>query len=132
MKKHIEIGNRLKKIRGAISQRDFAKKMGISYGSYRNYESGERRPPERVLSKIVDNYKYITVDWILTGIVDLKAARDKERKGDEISSVLRGFDPEDLERHTEILIRIYKEGNENKIVAVEMILSALDPQKNKS
>ncbi|MFH2013134.1 MAG: LexA family transcriptional regulator [Pseudomonadota bacterium] len=66
MRKYIEIGNRLKKLRGDVSQKEFAKKIGVSYPSYQRYEYGERIPPGPILSKIADTF-YVSTDYILTG-----------------------------------------------------------------
>jgi transcriptional regulator with XRE-family HTH domain len=74
MEKYTEIGQRIKQLRGALSQRDFAEKLGLSLMGYQNYESGRRIPPGPVLSKIAA-LSGVTVDWILTGIELLTAVR---------------------------------------------------------
>jgi len=124
--KYTEIGKRLKLIRGRASQRAFAKQIGVSFGAYRNYEAGKRVPPDGVLQNIIYNHGSITTDWILTGVMDLEAAR----KGIERRAAIRGFNPEDLERNKQILERIYTKGDETTITTVERILSALDPKKD--
>ena len=55
---------RLKEARGKISQKEFAKKIGISHKSYQNYESGKRIPRGDVLLKIVQ-FCDVTIDWLL-------------------------------------------------------------------
>jgi transcriptional regulator with XRE-family HTH domain len=66
MRKYLQLGERLKELRGDLSQEEFAKKIGVSHKGYQRYESGERVPHPYVLSKIAVLYD-TTVDWILTG-----------------------------------------------------------------
>lgn len=65
-KKFIEVGNRLKLLRGNLSQNEMAGRFGMTLRSYQRYEAGERVPPMVVLGKIAKDYK-TTVDWLLTG-----------------------------------------------------------------
>ena len=51
---YLDIGNRLKELRKNISQKEFANKIGIHINTYQRYESGERMPPERVLSRVAE------------------------------------------------------------------------------
>jgi len=69
MKKYLDIGNRLKKIRGSLSQKDFALKAGIPFRSYQRYEAGERMPPPDVLP-LLAQIGNTTTDWILEGDID--------------------------------------------------------------
>ena len=66
MKRFIAIGNRIKELRGKISQREFAKRLEISLPSLQRYEYGERMPKGQVLKKIAQVCD-VTVDYILTG-----------------------------------------------------------------
>lgn len=69
MEKYIEIGKRLKNLRGNLSQKEFAKKIGVSHIAYQNYEYGKRVPPGPVLSRIA-TICHVTTDYILTGKLD--------------------------------------------------------------
>lgn len=60
------IGERLRKLRGNLSQEEFAKKLGISVRGYQNYEAGERIPKGKILSKIAVACN-VTTDFVLTG-----------------------------------------------------------------
>jgi transcriptional regulator with XRE-family HTH domain len=53
-------------LRGDLSQKDFAKKIGVSHKGYQRYESGERIPRPDILFKIAES-ESLTVDWLLTG-----------------------------------------------------------------
>ena len=66
MKKYFEIGQRLKKLRGGLNQQIYAKRIGVSYRAYQNYESGESIPKPIILKKIAAKGS-VTIDWILTG-----------------------------------------------------------------
>lgn len=66
MKKYSDIGKRLKKLRGSLSQREFAKKIGLPHKTYQRYEYGEGIPKAHTLKKIAQK-ESVTVDWLLTG-----------------------------------------------------------------
>jgi putative transcriptional regulator len=76
-KRYSEIGKRLLHLRGDKSQSQFAKEMGVTLRAYQYYESGERVPHIHLLSKIADANN-TTIDWILTGKVDVARARLRE------------------------------------------------------
>jgi transcriptional regulator with XRE-family HTH domain len=72
-KKYSQVGERLKELRGNLSQEEFAKKIGVSFRTYQRYEVGERIPHPHVLSKIAEKFD-TTVDWILTGDLNIEKA----------------------------------------------------------
>jgi transcriptional regulator with XRE-family HTH domain len=67
--KYNEIGGRLRRLRENISQKEFALKVGIPLRTYQRYESGERIPPGRVLSRVAE-ICHVTTDYILAGDVE--------------------------------------------------------------
>lgn len=73
VKKYSQVGERLKELRGNLSQEEFAKKIGISFRTLQRYEVGERIPHPHVLSKIAEKFD-TTVDWILTGNLNIEKA----------------------------------------------------------
>jgi transcriptional regulator with XRE-family HTH domain len=104
-KKYIEIGKRLKELRGSISQTLMGKKFNMPLRTYQSYEYGQRVPPSYILSDIAKEYN-TTVEWILTGETELEKARMREQ-------CLRAADTEELiGRIEESLVReeklIYK------------------------
>lgn len=66
MKKYFDIGERLKKLRGNLSQREFAKKIGLPHKTYQRYEYGEGIPKAQALYKIAEK-ESVSVDWLYTG-----------------------------------------------------------------
>ena len=60
------MGNRLKLIRGDLSQREFATKIGVSLRAYQRYEHGERLPPFDIVYKI-SNTCEVNMHWIIKG-----------------------------------------------------------------
>lgn len=48
----IEIGTRIRRIRGARTQAQFAKLLGVDRATLSNYESGRRQPNSEILKKI--------------------------------------------------------------------------------
>lgn len=60
-----EVGERLKKIRGDLTQQEFANIFKVKQNYISRYEAG-RIPNPKLLLKIAE-YGGVTVDWILTG-----------------------------------------------------------------
>lgn len=58
-------GDRLKHVRGSLSQKAFASDLGVALSSYQNYERGEREPSLHVLCEIVA--RGWSAHWLLTG-----------------------------------------------------------------
>jgi len=66
IKKHIEMGNRFRLIRGHLSQKEFAKKIKVPFRTYQRYESGKNIPKAIVLFKISAIYQ-MPIEWFYTG-----------------------------------------------------------------
>ena len=61
-----QVGQRIRMIRGKITQTDFAKVLGVYKQNYiSRYERG-RVPSPGLLIKIADHGR-VTLDWLLTG-----------------------------------------------------------------
>ncbi|MDE5753624.1 MAG: helix-turn-helix domain-containing protein [Oscillospiraceae bacterium] len=60
------IGKKLRELRNAkgITADALCKELGITVGSYRNYERNDRNPPYETLIKIADYYN-VTLDYLL-------------------------------------------------------------------
>lgn len=56
--------DKLKKLRGALTQAEFARRIGLAQNSYHRYESGERIPDIDVLSKLASRLN-VSTDWLL-------------------------------------------------------------------
>lgn len=59
-------GERLKTIRGTMTQVDFAKSLGVTQRAIVNYEKLNRIPRGNIIRKICENYG-INEIWLLTG-----------------------------------------------------------------
>jgi len=57
---------RIRKIRGELTQVEFAKILGVAQGTINKYESGAILPGEDILKKIAD-HGGVTVEWLLHG-----------------------------------------------------------------
>jgi transcriptional regulator with XRE-family HTH domain len=57
---------RIRKIRGSLTQVEFAQILGVAQGTINKYESGAILPGEDVLKKIAD-HGGVTVTWLLHG-----------------------------------------------------------------
>lgn len=60
------LGERIRQVRGALSQADFAAKIGINKNLLGKYERGESVPGGEILSQIHDTAG-VSLDWLLTG-----------------------------------------------------------------
>lgn len=60
------LGQRIKLVRGKISQDVFAVTIGVSRGSLSAYERDESQPAAEVLKEICTKYK-VSADWLLFG-----------------------------------------------------------------
>jgi len=78
MEKKPGFWDRLRELRGTLSQEEFSKKIGVSLRAYQRYESGERVPPPHILSKIAALLD-TTIDWIITGDLNIEKAIMLER-----------------------------------------------------
>ena len=60
------VGEKLRELRKAkgITAEVLCKELGITVGSYRNYERNDRNPPYETLIKIADYYN-VTLDYLL-------------------------------------------------------------------
>jgi DNA-binding transcriptional regulator YiaG len=61
-----EVGRRIRKLRGQITQEEFARALGISQAQLSKYELGQSAVPLGVLTKLAKK-SGSTSDWILTG-----------------------------------------------------------------
>jgi transcriptional regulator with XRE-family HTH domain len=59
------IGARIRKIRGSLNQKDFAKIIGVSTSVISKYESG--RIPKAIILKKIADYGGVNVEWLLHG-----------------------------------------------------------------
>lgn len=61
-----DVGRRIRKIRGELSQSDFARRIGIpNQNGVSRYEKGRIPPPELLLR--IARYGKVSIDWVLTG-----------------------------------------------------------------
>jgi transcriptional regulator with XRE-family HTH domain len=63
----IEIGERVKLVRGELNQRDFADRLGVSKGSISQIEQGKAMPSGDFLLKIHSAFE-VDITWLLTGM----------------------------------------------------------------
>lgn len=80
---------RLKTVRGYLTQADFAKSLGITQRAIVNYEAGDRIPANRIFLKICEKYR-INKEWLLTGEGSMHIAS----KSSEISAISEAKNPQ--------------------------------------
>lgn len=69
-------GDRIKFIRGALTQKEFAARLGITAQAVINYERHGRVPSRTVLNKILNVYN-VSPEWLLTGEGEMHAPADE-------------------------------------------------------
>lgn|SRR5690554_4381763 len=63
----INIGERVKHVRGGMNQRAFAEKLGVSNGSISQIEQGKAMPSGEFLLRIHQEFN-VDITWLLTGM----------------------------------------------------------------
>jgi transcriptional regulator with XRE-family HTH domain len=61
-----DIGERIRRIRGSLTQQAFADILNVKHPQYNRYEKGRVKPSHNVLEKIA-GYGNVSIDWILFG-----------------------------------------------------------------
>lgn len=61
-----EIGNRIKEIRGGLTYKEFAGKLGVSAGFVNGIEKGVKKPSAEMLFSMVNIFS-VNLNWLLTG-----------------------------------------------------------------
>jgi transcriptional regulator with XRE-family HTH domain len=109
LKRFEEIGNRLKQLRGPLSQKEFAKRIEVSLPAYQRYEAGKRMLKDDALYRIAAICN-MPIEWILSGKIEryyIQATTDLKEliqlEGKKKKTV------EDLERIDTIKDKGYKE-----------------------
>ena len=77
-----EIGVRLASVRGHLSQKDFAERVGVSQTSWARYERGERYPDAETLLAL--EALGVSSRWVLTG--EEGRGKVEERPGQYLAS----------------------------------------------
>jgi len=60
------IGERIKKIRGSLTQDDFAARLGVKQNTVSTWEKRGTMPNEEMIKKLAD-FGGVTVEWLLRG-----------------------------------------------------------------
>jgi transcriptional regulator with XRE-family HTH domain len=62
----LEIGKRIKEVRGSDSQAEFAAKLKVGQSTIARYERGSRAPDAKFILLLKENYQ-INPNWLITG-----------------------------------------------------------------
>ena len=71
---YVQIGKRLKQVRGSLTQAAFGAQFGYGYGYIKSCEHG-KKPSLEYLHKVAQYYK-LSMDWIIYGIDPIEATND--------------------------------------------------------
>lgn len=70
------LADRLKKVRGSLSQAEFARHLGLSQGSIGNYENATRVPDANTIVAIAEKFG-VSVGWLLLGREEQSSSQDE-------------------------------------------------------
>ncbi len=84
------IGDRLKKVRGKMSQEEAANKIGISRARLSHYETGRSEPDSEILGRLAKFYN-VTTDYLITG----------KTRSDNEGSTMKEKDEKDIAKRME-------------------------------
>lgn len=121
---HSTIGARLKLVRGAKTQKEFAEELGISAPSLQKYELNESVPGGLALAKLSE--KGINVNWLLTGggsfYIGLPDDRLLQELAFKVFLATKGREDVSEGRRAKLLTRAYRIAlNENLKAAEEYV-----------
>lgn len=60
--------DRVKEVRGALTQKKFAEKLGVHTNTVSRWERGEQTPDQKDLCNILEIFKDVSPEWLLTGV----------------------------------------------------------------
>lgn len=88
------LGERIKKIRGKMTQKEFSELLGITQRAVINYEISGRIPRKKILKAICEQFE-ICEQWLLTGEGPMYKIPEgtTERRGGDMSPVLSAPSP---------------------------------------
>lgn len=70
----MSVGQRLKELRGGMSQIDFAKQFGVTSSTISGIEAGKSIPSVELATRICEMYN-CSLDWLLRGIGEKETAK---------------------------------------------------------
>jgi transcriptional regulator with XRE-family HTH domain len=115
------VGERIKslRIRFALSQDQFCKKIGIKTSSLSRIENGNTDPSMSTIIALMQCFK-VSADWLLTGEGDsIREANNKGELGinqssDDLDEQMPVIRDRKLQKCIQFLINLWTEGNANK------------------
>lgn len=113
------LGNRIKRLRKAanLTQKQFAKKLGVSVDTIQQYESGKRVPQINMIEKISDSLNIESIE-LFTGKpqekLDREAEQEVQKAWEDLEEVFWG-------EFSEILFYYKKLNDHGKSIAVERV-----------
>jgi len=98
------VGDRIRGLRGDVSQTAFAERLSISLPTLQRYEYGERMPKGPVLERL-SLVSGRSVNWILTGqerdgysVAEMGAVYDQDETMKRLMTLLRAMRKEEREK----------------------------------
>ncbi|MDM8214674.1 helix-turn-helix domain-containing protein [Desulfovibrio piger] len=82
------MGDRIRKIRGRMTQKEFSERIGITQRAVINYEISGRTPRRKIIKAICEQFG-ICEHWLLTGEGPMQSSR-ADKKGEDICDTVAG------------------------------------------
>jgi len=104
------LGDRLRQVRGDLSQVAFAERLGVDKNSVGRYERDERQPDADYLRRIHLEF-VVSVDWLLTGEGDMHPTEGTLAQQSQAVAAPGeiGLDEELMGRLVDGILKVYKE-----------------------
>lgn len=77
------LGERIKQIRGKMTQKEFSQLLGITQRAVINYEISGRVPRKKILKSICEQFN-VCEQWLLTGEGPMLSGQQKEQTTDMV------------------------------------------------
>lgn len=81
----MSLGNRIKSVRGTLSQKEFSDVCKVGISTLRRYESGVNPPDSDFLCAIVDNYD-VSPEWLLSGEGPMRKGQKTENEAVKVKN----------------------------------------------
>ena len=105
---HIDVGERLRQIRGGMSQEEFASRLQVSKRTIINYEGGQRFPEANVLRALSKEFA-VDLDWVFSGLGSMRSKLALHRMvSDAFDRFTNSLRPDELENALTRFVLLYK------------------------
>jgi phage repressor protein C with HTH and peptisase S24 domain/DNA-binding XRE family transcriptional regulator len=105
---YVDVGERLRQIRGGMSQEGFASRLQVSKRTIVNYEGGQRFPEANVLRALSEEFA-VNLDWVFSGMGSMRSKLALRRMiSDAFDRFTNSLRPNELDNALTRFVVLYK------------------------